>query len=970
MRSSPLFRCEKGSAERLRGSIVTALLACAVALPVSDAAAQGSEDCPDTEIASALDNYRLAWDVSKGRLGADDASEGAPQAPDLLGTPWERVTGEAHDGVDGLRSGAIGDNEHTALTARIEGPATLSFWWRVDSQELADYLTFSAEPEIKANAADGPSELPITVDPIAGKRGWTKAKVFLREETAYRARWSYVKDISGRAGADAGWIDEVRVEGPGYGEIQMDYETEGDLVTLSWPTLPCRHYQVEWQPTDGSLPWQSFEVEPTTGAKSSLDERATLYAKRDYRVTLVEPPSFTLTPPSQDFAEKEGDSLTLKYEAEGSGTIKYSWKFRATNNDRPERLPIPEDGREIVSAGKGSTLRINSLTEAHEGEYILVAKNEAGREPAPPVSVSVFQPPRLEAFVVREGEEPKSRIAMDDPGAPSPPGLSVNAGESLEVEPEVTGSGSIGAKWERQDPRSGEWQLLTEGPDLGLRFGRVTPEDGGQYRVTLTSSMREREGPHVVAVTVNTSPSILCVWTVPENCLSEDVEAGSVEVTQFDPLALTVNAEGSKLSYSWFREGDPVLKRAGGESAKVTVSTDRAGDFEYKVIVTNETGKFDYQLLSVSVLPASGGAVFRDCDDCPEMVVIPEGSLAIESSAFDTFDESVGTFVGNHCTKNISRSSTVWEDGREPETFIESWSWECSDDLPNVLIPRSMFVRERAFDRRIAIGRYEITRSEFGQFIHATDHIVGSPCWIYGEGGYRPELGITWVSSGFEQGERHPAVCVSWADADAYVVWLSKKTGKQYRLLEEAEWEFAARAGTVGSRYWDGDEENDRFFVSRWPDISGSTGVDSFSVAWSYQDATDTPCTHANGSNPDSLRAFHGFWTLECDDGATHSAPVGSFAPNDFGLFDVLGNVEEWVVGDCERGVEIEPKARHHPFIEGDPPEYTYSGDCWRISRGQSWLSGRFHVSARERGKNAGYRASFVGFRIARDIAP
>ena len=338
MRPSPDCRHEGGGARRLRVAFFAALAACAVALPVSDLAAQVLDECPDTEIASALDNYRLSWVVSKGHLGAERATEDKPKAPGSPGSFWGRVTDEAHDGADSLRSGTIGDNEHAELTALIAGGTTLSFWWKVDSQELADYLTFSAEPEIEVGTADGSSAPPtITVDAIDGKHDWTRVEVVLPGETAYRARWSYVKDNSGRAGADAGWIDDVRVEGPGYGEIQIEDETEGELVILSWPTLPCRHYQVEWRPKDGSLPWQFSRVELATGAEGSFEERTALHAKRGYRVTLIEPPSFTRTPP-RDFAEKEGDSLTLKYEAEGSGEIGYAWHFQESQVSIGRRL--------------------------------------------------------------------------------------------------------------------------------------------------------------------------------------------------------------------------------------------------------------------------------------------------------------------------------------------------------------------------------------------------------------------------------------------------------------------------------------------------------------------------------------------------------------------------------------------------------------------------------------------------------
>ena len=599
------FSChhEGGSAGRPCVALVAALIGCLIVLSASDATAQGLDECPDTEIASALDNYRLAWIASKGHLGAERATQDKPRAPDLPGTFWERVTDEARDGADSLRSGTVGDNEHAELTARIAGGTTVSFWWKVDSQELADYLTFFAEPEIEAGAADGPSAPPtITVDPIAGKRDWTKVEVFLPGETAYRARWSYVKDNSGRAGADAGWIDDVRVEGPGYGEIQIEDKAEGDLVTLSWPTLPCRHYQIEWRPKDRSLPWQFSRVELATGAESWFEERASLHADRDYRVTLIEPPSFTRTPP-RDFAEKEGDSLTLKYEAEGSGEIGYAWRFRGPGVDRPTLLSSEGDGREIVSAGKGSTLHIDSLREEHEGEYIVVAENKAGREPAPPVSVAVFQPPRLEAFVVRAGEEPEDRIALDAPGTPLPPELPVNAGERLQIEPEVAGSGSIRATWERQDPESGEWQNWSEGEDPRLRIEQAAPEHAGLYRLELEhKNWGKWEGPRVVEVDIISPPTNLCVRAEGKECLAE---GDRLEVNQFEPLTLSVEAEGTpEFTYQWYRTDDPIPQEEGGQSPALSVATEQAGISWYQVQVTNDAGFLDTEQFEITVTSA------------------------------------------------------------------------------------------------------------------------------------------------------------------------------------------------------------------------------------------------------------------------------------------------------------------------------------------------------------------------------
>ena len=98
------------------------------------------------------------------------------------------------------------------------------------------------------------------------------------------------------------------------------------------------------------------------------------------------------------------------------------------------------------------------------------------------------------------------------------------------------------------------------------------------------------------------------------------------------------------------------------------------------------------------------------------------------------------------------------------------------------------------------------------------------------------------------QAGSHPAVCISWEDAKAYVAWLSRKTGKGYRLLSEAEWEYVARAGTT-TRYFFGNDEKDT-------------------------------CGYANGDG-------------KCD-GYAYSSPVGKFAQNGFGLYDMHGNAWQW----------------------------------------------------------------------------
>ena len=201
-----------------------------------------------------------------------------------------------------------------------------------------------------------------------------------------------------------------------------------------------------------------------------------------------------------------------------------------------------------------------------------------------------------------------------------------------------------------------------------------------------------------------------------------------------------------------------------------------------------------------------------------------------------------------------------------------------------------------------AVGVTEVTRGEFGRFVRETGHSTGNACWTYEGGKWKERSGRNWRTPGYSQTDAHPVVCVSWEDAQAYVRWLTRETGERYRLLSESEWEYVARAGARTSRYW-GDGESGQ-------------------------------CAHANGGDR-ALKRRYGDWkwtTTSCDDGQIHTAPVGSYTKNGFGLHDVLGNVWEWVE-DC-----------WHASYEGAPGDgraWTVRGDCVRrVLRGGAWLVG------------------------------
>ena len=246
------------------------------------------------------------------------------------------------------------------------------------------------------------------------------------------------------------------------------------------------------------------------------------------------------------------------------------------------------------------------------------------------------------------------------------------------------------------------------------------------------------------------------------------------------------------------------------------------------------------------------GEVFRDCDVCPEMVVVPAGTVMM--------------------------GSPETEEGRAP------WEW----------LPRPVTI-----GYEFAVGVYEVTFEEW------------DACVLAGGCRGREPDDAEWGRG------RRPVINVNWEDAWQYADWLTAVTGHQYRLPSEAEWEYVARAGTSTARYW-GNAKRDQ-------------------------------CRYANGDS-----------SVGCRDRQEYTALVGTYLPNAFGLYDVLGNVIEWV-DDCENARD-----------EGAPSDGSpwYDGDCSvRVYRGGSWLDGadelraayRLYASVESTRRN-------LGFRVARRV--
>ena len=199
-----------------------------------------------------------------------------------------------------------------------------------------------------------------------------------------------------------------------------------------------------------------------------------------------------------------------------------------------------------------------------------------------------------------------------------------------------------------------------------------------------------------------------------------------------------------------------------------------------------------------------------------------------------------------------------------------------------------------------------------------------------------------WLNPGYEQTDDHPVVCLDWEDAKAYVEWLSGKTGKAYRLLSEAEWEYVARAGTRTARYW-GEDDEDQCRYANGADVAFKEAARDY----------------------DELAWFSGLGKpASCSDGYVWTAPVRSFSPNEYGLHDVLGNVHE-MVGDCLNESYVGAPADGSTWESGKRCDYH------RMSRGGSWNSLPYELRFATRGSvYILLRYNTVGFRVARTLTP
>jgi len=264
-------------------------------------------------------------------------------------------------------------------------------------------------------------------------------------------------------------------------------------------------------------------------------------------------------------------------------------------------------------------------------------------------------------------------------------------------------------------------------------------------------------------------------------------------------------------------------------------------------------------LNAIDELTLRPGKRFRDCDHCPDMLVLAPGSF-----------------------------------------------WQGAEATSTTALANEKPQRKVVIERPFAIGIHEVTMAQWDACVAA--------------GGCTTQP----TDNGWGRGAR-PVIMVSWNDAQAYVEWLSKKTGERYRLPSESEWEFAARAGET----------------DEWP------GADPAGV-----------CKQANIAGSET--GFRWAHTACADNYTLETAPVASFPANQYGLYDSLGNVAEWTL-DCMSLSYLDAPADGSANNRGLCNSRVTRGGSWFSGARESRLTARFNLKA-------GDRNDFTGFRVVREL--
>ena len=318
-----------------------------------------------------------------------------------------------------------------------------------------------------------------------------------------------------------------------------------------------------------------------------------------------------------------------------------------------------------------------------------------------------------------------------------------------------------------------------------------------------------------------------------------------------------------------------------GEYHRAKLFDAAAGEYQSWLGLTDSSHPERKSVLEALVAAREGRLpTIQDCPQCPQMVYIPTGS-------FRMGDIQGG---GDSNEKPVHRVSV------------------------------SAFL----------LGQTEVTVGQFRAFVDASGYKTEAEqedrgCRTYENGSWDWRSGKNWRNPGFKQSAKEPVVCLSWNDTQGYIKWLSEKTGERYRLPSEAEWEYAARAGS----------ETKYFFGNSASDL----------------------CRYANGAAAETDFSWR---NKDCRDSYKRTAPAASFTTNAFGLYDMHGNVREWTQdcwNDSYKGAPSDGSA----WLSGNCSRRVLRGGSWNYDPNYLRSAGRYYSST-------GYRYYFIGFRLARTL--
>ena len=344
---------------------------------------------------------------------------------------------------------------------------------------------------------------------------------------------------------------------------------------------------------------------------------------------------------------------------------------------------------------------------------------------------------------------------------------------------------------------------------------------------------------------------------------------------------------GTAESNDYSRHDDTALRFGPGERSKtITVATTAdtrvESDETFYVYITDAVSKLpdsrrptDFLARATGTIrdddeesPPRHGSTFRDCAECPLMVEVSAGSFEM--------------------------GSPFHEEGRS----------RYEGPLHRVAVAQAF-----------AVGVYPVTRGQWEAFVSATGYSPRYGCWTNEpDGVWRLRWDLGWRNPGFGQTDAHPAVCVSSVDARVYLRWLSERTGKEYRLPSESEWEYVARAGTRTRYWWGNDIGRDR------------ANCDGCGSRWDDQ----------------------------------QTAPVSVFMANGFGLYDIHGNSWDWV-SDCWNDSYVGAPQDGSSWRRGDCSRHVVRGGCWNCGPGGLRSAARAWSSP-------GHQVDTIGFRVARAL--